>query len=162
MWQWNMRISFGLYSTTQELSTFYSGFRVSVLSHLLLLDFAAGTICSARSQTAPSRTEEVWESSSCTPGLQCACGNPLLWNSITLTCATTSPNILSLMTASVNSLGFKLKTLAQRSGRSCGDCPGKRDLRISGQFGLQVIVKNMSGCPMLFEVAITPSIFWRM
>ena len=40
---------------------------------------------------------------------------------------------------------LSLKTLDTRSGRSWGDCPGLRPAVISGHFGLQVMVKKMSG-----------------
>ncbi len=45
--------------------------RVSLLSHILLLAFAAGTICSVHFQIAVSRIEKSWESVSRTPGIPC-------------------------------------------------------------------------------------------
>ncbi len=86
--------------------------------------------------------------------VQCTCGNPRFWNSITLKCEATCPNTLAMMMFSINSLSFNLNTLAHRSGRSCGVCPGWKELRISGQSWFQDIVRNMSGCPSLFEVAV--------
>ncbi len=70
-------------------------------------------------------------------------------------------NILSLTTI-INDFRLIIKTSAQRPGRSCWNCPRERVLRISGKFGLQVIVKYISERSNVLEVKILSCIFWRM
>ena len=78
--------------------------------------------------------------------MQCACGSPRFWNSITLAYPITFPKISSSFTTCINFLIFMLNTRQHRSGLSVAFCPGFNSRVISGHFGLHVIFRNTSGC----------------